>query len=330
MGFEDRGLDKIKSENDVDLENKDIIIVSDVHLGYRDKLKNGNMNSNKDAFKGFLKEIKLGQNPKFKCDFFIIAGDFLDIWRRDLAGVVMENRDVLELLDELQKGGIEIKFIVGNHDYWLRRINKQNFGYNFTFLENLLLKYQNKNYFFFHGDRLEYWKFLKNNIEAIYDGLCLTDDNAGTKLENAWQLYLSLKGSLLERIIGVLFGHKRSLFNQFFIDDKRELKTAEDRFTRVPSIDDLDDLNPVEKEAILLTREENLNQLVFGHTHRPFHFKDSIENFHVLNTGSWVKNGDTANTYVQVKAGNPNLYRYVRGQGEIINLFIDDSKKLLP
>jgi predicted phosphodiesterase len=127
-----------------------------------------------------------------------------------------------------------------------------------------------------------------------------------------------------------LFGHKRSLFNQFFTDDKKELKTAEVRFTRIPSINDLNELIQVEEAAILLTREENLNQLVFGHTHRPFHFKDSIKHFHVVNTGSWVQNGDTANTYVQIKAGNPILYRYIRGQGIIINLFIDDSKKLLP
>jgi len=88
----------------------------------------------------------------------VIGGDFFDFWfnYRDMipAGYV----DLFEQLDELDKAGISIHFVLGNHDYW-------DFGYfNHKFnakvyAENLEIKNDTGFIQVCHGDGL-----LKNDI----------------------------------------------------------------------------------------------------------------------------------------------------------------------
>ncbi|MGP8331891.1 MAG: metallophosphoesterase, partial [Methanosarcinaceae archaeon] len=67
-----------------------IIVVSDVHLGYK--------NCNKKDFNDFLDEL----NKRNDLNNIVICGDFIDMWRRDLVGVMLENADIFVKLDNLQ------------------------------------------------------------------------------------------------------------------------------------------------------------------------------------------------------------------------------------
>jgi len=66
----------------------------------------------------------------------------------------------------------------------------------------------------------------------------------------------------------------------------------------------------VEKKAAQSVQEGQL--LVFGHTHRPF--VSPTQN--LVNTGSWVNDEETYNTYVELDGKNIRLMKY--GQGDII------------
>ena len=65
----------------------------------------------------------------------------------------------------------------------------------------------------------------------------------------------------------------------------------------------------VEKKAAQSVQDGQL--LVFGHTHRPF--VSPTQN--LVNTGSWVNDEETYNTYVELDGKNIYLMRY--GQGDI-------------
>ena len=65
----------------------------------------------------------------------------------------------------------------------------------------------------------------------------------------------------------------------------------------------------VEKKAAQSVQTGQL--LVFGHTHRPF--VSPTQN--LVNTGSWVNDEETYNTYVELDGKNIRLMRY--GQGDI-------------
>ncbi len=65
-----------------------IIVVSDVHLGYMSRDKTQSL-SNRDDFNRFLDNALDADD----IDKFVICGDLLDMWRRDISGVVVENAE---------------------------------------------------------------------------------------------------------------------------------------------------------------------------------------------------------------------------------------------
>ena len=83
------GARKISVNN---LKDEKIIAVSDVHLGYNE--------CNKNEFNSFINNI-----DENNCNRLVICGDFLDMWRRETVGVVLENIDKLnkQLLNTVNK-----------------------------------------------------------------------------------------------------------------------------------------------------------------------------------------------------------------------------------
>ena len=97
----------------------------------------------------------------------IIGGDFFDFWFETNHAVPSGYDSLIHALSNLEKSGIAIHFIAGNHDYW-------DFGYlsdktNLTFHKgNLQLQYNNQNILITHGDGLlknDYgYRFMKKII----------------------------------------------------------------------------------------------------------------------------------------------------------------------
>ncbi|MBS7629872.1 metallophosphoesterase, partial [Candidatus Bathyarchaeota archaeon] len=77
-----------------------IVVVSDVHLGYR--------NSNRQLFLKFLEEICKPLGPD---DHLILLGDILDFWRRNNVLVAIENEIIFKTLESLNSN---IHYIIGN------------------------------------------------------------------------------------------------------------------------------------------------------------------------------------------------------------------------
>jgi UDP-2,3-diacylglucosamine pyrophosphatase LpxH len=300
------------------LYNQKIIIISDVHLG--DK------NCQKEQFGKFLDQIIIN---KIECNRFIIVGDFFDMWRRDCVGVMIENAEIIEKLIQIEKRkDIQLQFVVGNHDYYLRKLS--NHEYPFEFYENELILKEEINgekheYRFCHG-----YEFDMNELRFLFDVFCFSDDNLGEFYSNTWQIF---------RIIT-----KECKLNPFCIYNKLKLakskwQKAEDRFGRHITIFDNQsniilpqefkdgEFPPTEKQALnhakkRLDENEKLF-LVFGHTHKPFIYQNPSNNINIANTGSWVVEGfdeeDIPKTLI------PNTF-VLLFQGQFtLNTFLDDE-----
>ena len=90
-----------------------IIAVSDVHLGYLKEDDSKQSLSNKSGFCDLLRDIEARDD----IDRLVICGDMLDMWRRDMVGVTIENLDVLNMLQSLSdKKKIKVYYLAGNHD----------------------------------------------------------------------------------------------------------------------------------------------------------------------------------------------------------------------
>lgn len=73
-------------------------------------------------------------------------------------------------------------------------------------------------------------------------------------------------------------------------------------------------ISEVEKRAFESIQNDEI--LVFGHTHRPFVSSQG----NLANSGSWLSNEETYNTYVEISGRNVHLMQY--GTGDITQKFV--------
>jgi len=261
-----------------------IIALSDVHLGYyQSDVKN---------FKEFLESLKNND----EIEHVVLLGDFLDMWRREPAKLILEYYDVFEILRDFKA---KVHYIIGNHDYHAIEL-KQHFleHFNLEVSADLNLKKGDMDYYFIHGYQYE-WEDRLALFNEFANILSLADDETGKDAERLWKFYHDLLPSMLAWI------------KNFFVQDigRDALKRPGERLTG-------DKLNGIEKKAleelaeIAQTRAVENLFLVYGHTHRP----GLKLNERIANTGSWVDDpllpNVPKNTYVEISEAGAKLKYY--------------------
>lgn len=251
-----------------------ITVVSDTHLGFD--------RCNKEDFLRFLDTCNTGD-----IDHLVLLGDILDFWRRNNALVVMEKENA-EILTKLSNLNVKnIHYVVGNHDYYLLRLNERYAGnYPFSISKYLRLRDGEKNFYFIHGYELEVLANLEplsiENYEKFSEKMCFTEDVLGWFASHLWDL-LEKKGSVWTQT-GMM---KKPPHERKDIDKVYNLA--------------------VSKAAYMLLGMKRDEALVFGHTHRPFINKEGT----VVNTGSWVDEPELSkeyqNSYVEISDGQMKL-----------------------
>ncbi|MFX1533806.1 MAG: hypothetical protein ACFFDI_06190 [Promethearchaeota archaeon] len=105
-------------------DGESIIAVSDVHLGFLYSTPNQTYQSEKELFQEFL--TQLADRTLFpNCKYLVLVGDIFELWERDTAGVLLENYDIFRTLRSIKETGIEIHYLVGNHDYYFSEFKKE-------------------------------------------------------------------------------------------------------------------------------------------------------------------------------------------------------------
>jgi len=278
------------------------IAVSDVHLGHTQQ---------KDNFKSFLDHL-----GKRSATRLTIVGDFLDMWRRDIAGVVIENADVLTQLERLKTQGMKIFMIAGNHDYHIRILKDK--GYQFKFYESgspkadLLI--DGKVCSFYHG-----YEFSDLQIEAFFEPLCNTTDDQGEHLSDFWDDLQSVSARLV-RVLKWLYHQKGPKAGQEFypkgvrIGHERARKKYEAMLAS-PEERLKEKFSQVRRTALYVKKKKAKHIVVYGHTHEPF----VDESQTLANTGSWVKSEKYPyNTFLEISEHGIVLKRWIEGEEKVI------------
>jgi UDP-2,3-diacylglucosamine pyrophosphatase LpxH len=141
--------DTISATNGQHLKLK---IVSDIHLGYK--------NADKDSFNRFLDSL---QSDTETTDL-VLLGDIVDMWRRDAAGVFLENWDIVQKIINL-KQKMRVHYVAGNHDYHV--LQMRNHSYPFSFAKDLKFTDGKYTYVICHG-----LEFDPHQKTAIMEALC--------------------------------------------------------------------------------------------------------------------------------------------------------------
>ena len=283
------------------------LCVSDVHLGYE--------NSNVDDFNSFLGEVA----GRTDVENFVVLGDCVDLWRRDVSGIFLELNETVQLLLKIKSNNVPVYFLVGNHDYHLLKL--EGHKYPFAFQKELRLEISDVSYVFKHG-----WEFDPIQHEETCERLCHNlSDTGGEERTELWSRITSIDG-VAKHIHGLIkdipsVARKSGIFDRESAETKyMQLVTAppSERFKKEGL-----DVRMVERHARDSLKEGEV--LVFGHTHVPFVTPDK----RMINTGSWIKEESVFNTYAEIDGKNVRLMQYRKGDiSEFVTKAVDKEERI--
>jgi UDP-2,3-diacylglucosamine pyrophosphatase LpxH len=258
-----------------------IVAVSDVHLGYE--------KSNGKDFSRFLEKC-----DSAGIDHLVLLGDVLDFWRRNNAEVVTEKENA-KILDKIARLNVKnIHYIVGNHDYYLLRLNERYAGnYPFIISKSLRLEDGGRKFYFIHGYELEVLANLEplsiENYEKFSENMCFAENVIGG-------------------LASFLWGFVEKECMQAQIRKMRKSPHLREKIDKIYNI-------AISQARYMLIGMKPDEGLVYGHTHRPFINKGRT----VANTGSWV---DEVNELSKEKSQN----KYVKISNGLMELKTFDEK----
>jgi len=181
-------------------------------------------------------------------DYLFIVGDLFDFWFEYKTAIPNDHFDILYALKTLLNKGIKIILLRGNHDFWIGNFFTDTLQIP-VYDDYIEITLQNKRCHISHGDGI-----AKNDKGYRF-------------------LKRILRHPLNIRLFSLLhpdFGHKLANFSSRMSREHR------------PDLDIRDDY----LDHARLLFENNIDIVVFGHTHVP---KIVQENNHVyLNTGDWI------------------------------------------
>lgn len=225
---------------------KKIFFISDVHLGADSPAEE---HKKKEKLLSFFRYIQQSGTRLF------ILGDLFDVWFEYRFAIPREYFYILRALYDLREAGIQIDFIVGNHDFWVDDFFPEELGIQ-TYRKPLSIELHSKKIFIAHGHGL-----LKSNI----------GDKILKKIfEN--QLNISLY-RLLSPEIGIplaKFISKWSRRNGFIHENPTEIILKYSELVKS------------------LNQNANYDAYIMGHSHVPV--LKQLGNTIYLNPGDWVKN----------------------------------------
>jgi UDP-2,3-diacylglucosamine pyrophosphatase LpxH len=114
---------------------KDIVVISDVHLG---------------TYGAHAKEL-LNYLQSIETQTLIINGDFIDIWQFRKNYFPASHLQVIKKIIEMASTGTKVVYITGNHDEMLRKFSDIEFG-NIEICNKKILEINGKKIWIFHGD----------------------------------------------------------------------------------------------------------------------------------------------------------------------------------
>jgi len=256
-----------------------IVAFSDVHLGYE--------LADSDAFIDFVKVLQ----SRDDLGDVVIVGDFVDLWRRDVIGLEFELSGFVEELKTLQRKGVKVHYVAGNHDAHVEYL--KNHAYPFEAQPLVTIERFGYTIRFLHGHQCDpLQNILGPNTSDI---LCWTlSDNIGKQKDWLWEI-LTSKGFQRDKLEAKIDSLTQPP------EDKHRIEAFEEKFGGVA------DFVECLKAHFKLTGENEF--IVYGHTHKPF-----IDiGKRVANTGCWIKGANPANTYFEFGSWPPYLVEF-KGQ----------------
>jgi UDP-2,3-diacylglucosamine pyrophosphatase LpxH len=260
-----------------------IVAVSDLHLGMNSQ--NGRVERRFENFLAYLKENLFRNGGDL-----VLLGDIFDFWRSDIKNVLLRSENIIEKLFAMESKEIFTHYVVGNHDFYMHTIAREECLPFFTIAKSLVLFNDSADstakFKFIHGYQLEilanpYIKDFKV-YENLAQMLCMVSGITGQMSSGLWCLMHPIE----------YFSYKRSM-----------TLPPEKRFnTKHKSIDSIEQLATSKARPLYIGKDSD-DWLIFGHTHRPFVDFET----RTANTGSTRSMPNNEIIYIKIDQGGPTI-----------------------
>lgn len=222
----------------------EVSVISDLHLA-----------THACKSKKILKYLK-SIHPKI----LVLNGDIIDSWRFSRNFFPKAHLKVIRQLIKMMEKGVQVYYITGNHDEFLRKFEKIQIG-NLRIVNQLILDLDDQKTWIFHGD--------------IFD-LVIHQTKWLAKIGAASYGLLSWSNNTLQPVLR-LFGKNEIIFY-------RSIKKRLLREKPEPSV--------FEKKIGEVAETQGYQSVICGHTHIPKEKELTIngKTIKYLNCGDWVEN----------------------------------------
>jgi len=231
------------SELTMNIRELEVAVISDIHLA-----------THACHPKKVLKYLKSIQ-PKT----LVLNGDIIDSWRFSRNYFPKPHMKVVRQLIKMMEKGVQVYYITGNHDEFLRKFDKIQIG-NLRIINQLVLDLDGHKTWIFHGD--------------LFD-LIIHESKWLAKIGAASYGLLSLLNNALQPILR-LFGKNETIIY-------RSIKKRFLREKPEPSV--------FEKKIGEVAVNQGYDTVICGHTHIPkvkmLNINDKVVKY--LNCGDWVE-----------------------------------------
>ncbi len=242
-----------------------IVVVSDAHLGTEDL---SSASANREAFTEFLSHVRDELRPTD----LVLNGDIEDLWRRDMRSVTRDDFDVFATLQECREAGIDVHYVLGNHDWYARKdvdAGRRQF-YETDYYRELTLDYGTTSYAFLHGHQ-----FDPLQDPWYFDKLALvSNDVIGATFSQKWAMYTEASSYLSALKTAFKLYRDRIVRGKF-----------EDRVAEMDVCQTGCNAREQYRDTRRYLREKpDVDVICTGHTHHAAISADES----VANSGSWV------------------------------------------
>lgn len=226
---------------------RDIYFFSDAHVGSRDKeaeiLKEKNLTY-------FFNHLATVSPPPL----LYILGDLFDFWFEYKHAIPSVYQKLLTRLVQLIEHGIQIRYVTGNHDFWIRDFFQKHLGIE-VYHGAHILETKTKNFYLFHGDGILSGDFGYRILKTIIQNPLII------------KMY-----QWIHPDIGIPIAKWASGMSR-------------DHYAKDPEIEKQDDQKYINYAFEIL--EGDYDYILMGHTHRPLIIENETKAY--INLGDWIR-----------------------------------------
>ncbi len=121
-----------------------VFFISDIHVGH----------DAPDAEAAKLEKLEsFFESVSLRGEFLYILGDLFDFWFEYRHAMPKEHLRVLFMLKRLSEAGVRIRYVTGNHDFWLGDLLSDEIGIE-VYRDATSVEHEHRKIFVIHGDGL--------------------------------------------------------------------------------------------------------------------------------------------------------------------------------